>query len=322
MTREEPVFEDVLRAGVLLRRFVHRTPIFTSDTLDAETSAMVFCKAESLQKVGAFKFRGATNAVQSLSEEDARRGVVTHSSGNHAAALALAARQREIPAYVVMPENSAPVKCRAVEGYGAQVTYCRPTDEDRRATAARVMEETGATLIHPFEDPRVVAGQGTAALEFLEDVPNLDLLLLPVGGGGLAAGCALAAHGFAPECRVIAVEPEAVDDTYRSFRSGTRQEVGSGQTIADGLRTSVGELTFPILQRVLADVVTVSEDAIVGAMRWIWERMKLVVEPSAAVPVAAVLDGKVPVSGRRVGIVLSGGNVDLDHLPWSTKEAG
>lgn len=316
MTQREPSFEDVLRAAVRLRRFVHRTPIFTSDTLDALTSGMVFCKAENLQKVGAFKFRGATNAVRSLSEDDARRGVVTHSSGNHGAALALAARQRDIPAYVVMPENSARIKCEAVAGYGAQITYCRPTVEDRRAVAQRVMEETGAAMIHPYDDPRVIAGQGTAALELLESVPNLDLLLMPVGGGGLAAGSALTARGFAPDCDVVAVEPEAVDDTYRSFRSGTRQGVGSAQTVADGLRTSVGELTFPILQRDLTDVVTVSEDAVVRAMRWTWERMKLVVEPSAAVPMAAVLEGKVATAGRRVGIVLSGGNVDLDRLPW------
>lgn len=316
MTSQEPDFEDILRAAVQLRRFAHRTPIFTSDTLDEETSGMFFLKAENLQKAGAFKFRGATHAVQSLSEEEARRGVVTHSSGNHGGALALAARQRGIPAYVVMPENSTRVKRAAVAGYGAHITLCPPTDEDRRVTAARVMEETGASLIHPFEDPRVVAGQGTAALELLEDVPNLNLLLLPVGGGGLAAGSALAAHGFAPECDVVAVEPEAVDDTYRSFRSGERQEVGSGQTLADGLRTSVGELTFPILQRLLTDVVVVSEDAIAHAMRWIWERMKLVVEPSAAVPLAAVFEGKVEVASRRVGILLSGGNVDLDHLPW------
>lgn len=317
MNLEEPVFEDVLRAAVRLRRFAHRTPIFTSDTLDDRTSALVSLKAENLQKVGAFKFRGATNAVQSLSDDEARRGVLTHSSGNHGAALALAARHRGIPAYVVMPENSARVKIDAVAGYGAEITYCRPTTEDRQATANRVMDETGAAMIHPYDDPRVVAGQGTAALELLENVPNLDLLLLPVGGGGLAAGCALAVRGFAPKCRVVGVEPAAADDTYRSLQTGERQGiVGTPDTLADGLRASVGELTLPMLQRLLADVVTVSEDAIVHAMRWIWERMKLVVEPSAAVPLAAVFEGKVSVAGQRVGILLSGGNVDLDRLPW------
>jgi threonine dehydratase len=313
----EPTFDDIRRAAERLRPWVHQTPVLTSRTLDGWSGARLFFKCENLQRAGAFKIRGAGNAVLSLSDEEAARGVVTHSSGNHGAALALAARNRGIPAHVVMPRGSPRVKREAVAGYGAVVTECEPTVESREATARLVQEETGATPVHPYDDPRVIAGQGTAALELLEEVPDLDLIVAPVGGGGLAAGTALAASGLAPGCRVVAAEPAGADDTYRCFQAGERTPPAHPpETIADGLRTWVGALTFPLIQRLVCDVVTVSEEGIVTAMRHVWERMKLVIEPSAAVPLAAVLEGRLEVQGRRVGVIFSGGNVDLDRLPW------
>ena len=316
VTHDLPTFDDVRRAAARIAGGVHRTPVFTSATLDDAVGASCHFKCENLQKAGAFKSRGALNTVLWLTEEEAGHGVLTHSSGNHGAALARAARLRGIPAWVVMPENAPRVKRDAVAGYGAEIVPCAPTQEARETTAARVMEDTGATFVHPYDDPRVIAGQGTAALELLEDLPDLDLLLVPVGGGGLAAGSALAASGLAPSCRVVAVEPTGADDAWRSFRSGRREPMGKVNTIADGLRMRVGELTFPLLQRHLHDVVTVDDEAIVRAMRWVWERMKLVVEPSGAVPLAAVLEEGVEVAGKTVGLILSGGNVDLDRLPW------
>jgi len=313
---QPPTFDDVRAAAERIAGGVHRTPVATSATLDRLVGASFHFKCENLQKAGAFKSRGAVNTVRSLPEEEAERGVLTHSSGNHGAALARAARLRGIPAWVVMPEGAPRVKREAVAGYGAEIVSCAPTQESRETTAERVLQETGAAFVHPYDDPRVIAGQGTAALELLEDVSDLDLLLVPVGGGGLAAGSALAASGLAPGCRVVAVEPAGADDTWRSFQAGKRQPLGTVRTIADGLRTRVGVRTFPILKRLLDDVVTVDDEAIVHAMRWIWERMKLVVEPSGAVPLAAVLDGRVEVAGRKVGVILSGGNVDLDALPW------
>jgi threonine dehydratase len=243
--------------------------------------------------------------------------VATHSSGNHAAALSRAARLRGIPAYIVMPSNSAKPKIRAVEGYGGKIVFCEPTLAARESTCARVLAETGATLIHPFNDYRVMAGQGTAALELLEDRPDLDVILCPVGGGGLLAGTAVAAKSMKPGIRVIATEPAGADDAARSFRAGRLIPLDKAATIADGLRTSVGELNFPLIQRHVDDVVTVSEEGIIAAMRQIWAVLKIVVEPSGAVPYAAVLEGKVPVAGRRIGLILSGGNVDLDALPWA-----
>lgn len=316
VTLDLPTFDDVRRAAERIAGGVHRTPVLTSATLDRAVGACCHFKCENLQKAGAFKSRGAVNTVLSLSEDEAAHGVLTHSSGNHGAALARAARLRGIPAWVVMPDNAPRVKREAVAGYGAEIVPCAPTQEARETTAARVVDETGATFVHPYDDPRVIAGQGTAALELLEDLPDLDLLLVPVGGGGLAAGSALAASCLAPSCRTVAVEPTGADDAYRSFRSGRREPMKEANTIADGLRMRVGELTFPLLQRHLHDVVTVDDESIVRAMRWIWERMKLVVEPSGAVPLAAVLEGRVEVAGKKVGLILSGGNVDLDRLPW------
>src|SRR5205809_3371255 len=298
--------------------YIHRTPVLTSSRLDeaSPAAAGLFFKCENFQKIGAFKARGATNAVFSLDDVTARRGVATHSSGNHGAAVARAATLRGIPAHIVMPSNSAKVKIRAVEGYSAQVVFCEPTEESREKKCAEVINETGATLIHSFENQHVIAGQGTAAMELLDDISNLDVIMCPVGGGGLLSGTAIAAKSMRLQIKVIAVEPENADDAAQSFRAGRRVVTKKKFTIADGLRTNIGEPNFAIVQRYVDDIVTVKEDAIVSAMRTIWETMKIIIEPSAAVPYAAVVEQKLDISGKRVGIILTGGNVDLDALPW------
>ena len=310
---------DSIHAGhERIRAYIHRTPVLTSSGLDEASSAAarLFFKCENFQKVGAFKARGATNAVFSLDDVTARRGVATHSSGNHGAAVARAAKLRKIPARIVMPSNSAKVKIRAVESYGAQIVFCEPTEDARDVACAEVIEKTGATLIHSFENENVIAGQGTAAVELLEDVPDLDVVMCPVGGGGLLSGTAVAAKSMRPEIKVIAVEPANADDAAQSFRAGRRLVTEKEFTIADGLRTNVGAPNFSIILRYVDDIVTVSEEAIVASMRAIWETMKIIVEPSAAVPYAAILERVIDVNGRRVGIILTGGNVDLDALPW------
>ncbi len=273
-------------------------------------------KCENLQKVGAFKFRGAANAVFALSESEAARGVATHSSGNHAQALALAARLRGIPAYIVMPDNAPAVKKAAVKGYGGRITFCVPNQQARETTLNRILSETGAALVHPYDNPLVIAGQGTAALELLDDHPDLDALIAPVGGGGLLSGTALAATGISPGIRVIGAEPEMADDAYRSLQAGKIIPSLNPQTIADGLLTSLGELTFPIINNHVEQIVTVSEKAIIEGMRLIWERTKLIIEPSSAVPIGLLLEGKIDLSSLKVGVIISGGNVDLEHLPW------
>ncbi len=313
---EAPKLADIERAAERIRPHAHRTPVLTSSALDQRTGAQLFFKCENFQKVGAFKFRGAANAVFSLSDAEASRGVATHSSGNHAQALALAARLRGVPAHIVMPDNSPKVKVEAVRGYGGRIVFCRPTQAERERTLAEVVRETGAAFIHPYDDPRVIAGQATAARELLDEVQDLDLLLAPVGGGGLASGTALSAHYLSDRTRVIAAEPAGADDAFRSLREGRIVPSENPRTVADGLRTSLGRLTFPILRALLAEVVTVSEEGIIAAMRLVWERMKILIEPSAAVPVAALLDGAVQARGLRVGVILSGGNIDLDALPW------
>jgi threonine dehydratase len=300
-----------------IRAYIKRTPVLTSSRLDEASGASLFFKCENFQKIGAFKARGATNAVFSLDDATARRGVATHSSGNHGAAVARAAKLRGIPAHIVMPSNSAKVKIRAVEGYGAYVVFCEPTDEAREAACADVIAKTGATLIHSFENEHVIAGQGTAVLELLEDVSDLDLVMCPVGGGGLLSGTGVAAKSMRPNVKVIAVEPQNVDDAAQSFRAGRIIHTEKKFTIADGLRTNVGEPNFAIIQRYVDDIVTVSEEAIVSAMRTIWETMKIIIEPSAAVTHAAAVESKIDIAGKRVGIILTGGNVDLDALPWN-----
>ena len=308
---------DAIRAAhERIRPHIHRTPVLRSERLDAATGGSLFFKCENFQKVGAFKARGATNAVFALEEETARRGVATHSSGNHAAALSRAAKLRGIAAHIVMPSNSSKAKVRAVEGYGGRIVFCEPNQQARAKTCARVIAETGATLIHPFENEDVMAGQGTIAIEFLEDVPELDLILCPVGGGGVLSGTAVAAKSLQPKIRVIATEPAGADDAAQSFQQGRLVHQETKNTVADGLRTDLREPNFALIQRYVDGVVTVTDEAIVAAMRTIWETMKIVVEPSAAVPYAAIMEGKVDCRSKRVGIILTGGNVDLDALPW------
>jgi threonine dehydratase len=314
--KAEPSLEDIRQAHERIRPFVHRTPVLTSSTINRIAGGEIFFKCENFQKAGAFKIRGACNAVFSLSDDEARRGVSTHSSGNHAAALALAARWRGIPAYVVMPETAPHVKKLAVAGYGAEIVFCKPTLEARERALAEVVARTGAAFVHPYNDLRVITGQATAAIELCEEVKNLDLVVAPVGGGGLVSGTAVAVSLVCAKTAVVAAEPERADDAYRSLKSGRIVPSVHPNTIADGLLTSLGDLTFPILQRYVKEIVLVSEEAIVEAMRCLWERMKILVEPSAAVPLGAILSRRLDVAGRRSGVILSGGNVDLDRLPW------
>ena len=308
--------DDIRRAAARITPYSHRTPVITSATVDSMTGARVFFKCENLQRVGAFKFRGAANAVFSLDDATARRGVATHSSGNHAQALALAARLRGIDACIVMPRDAPRVKMDAVRGYGARIVFSGSAPEDREHTLKEVVDETGAEFVHPSDDLRVIAGQGTCAMEIIEEVPDLDVVITPVGGGGLLSGTALAVRGLSPGARVVGAEPAAADDAFRSFTTGTLFPSGNPKTIADGLRTSLGPNTFPIVRTHVSAIVTTSEEAIVRAMRFVWERMKVVIEPSAAVPLGAIMEGKLDIRGLRAAIVLSGGNVDLDALPW------
>jgi threonine dehydratase len=311
-----PVDLNAIRAAhQRIRPHIHRTPVLTSARVDEASGAQLFFKCENLQKIGAFKARGATNAVFALDDATAKRGVATHSSGNHGTALARAAKLRGIPAHIVMPKNSTKIKVRAVESYGAHVVFCEPTQTAREAACADVIAKTGATLIHSFENEDVIAGQGTAAIELLEEV-DVDLVMCPVGGGGLLCGTAIATKSMRPKIKVIAAEPANADDAAQSFRAGKRIVTEKKFTIADGLRTNVGERNFPIIQRYVDDIVTVSEEAIVSGMRTIWETMKIIIEPSAAVPYAAIVERKIDIGGKRIGIILSGGNVDLDALPW------
>jgi threonine dehydratase len=298
---------------------INPTPVLTSATLDAQAGARLFFKCENLQKGGAFKARGASNAVFALPEAQVRRGVATHSSGNHAAALARAARLRGVPAYIVMPDNTPAPKRAAVERQGARVTLCAPTQAARERAALEIIAATGAVLVHPYDDLAVMAGQASVAVELLEQVPDLDLVLAPVSGGGLLAGVAVATHTLLPSARVLGVEPAGADDAARSLRAGRIVPCERPETIADGLRATVGVRPFAEIRRYVEDIITVTDEAIVAAMRRIWEVMKIVVEPSGATAYAAITAGRAAVRGKRVGIVLSGGNVDLDSLPWITR---
>jgi threonine dehydratase len=308
--------ETIAAAHARIAPFVHRTPVLTSRRVNAIVGAAVWFKCENLQKVGAFKARGAFNAVLSLSDDEARSGVCTHSSGNHAAALAFAAATRGIPAYIVMPRAAPETKKAAVAGYGAEITFCEPTLAAREAAATALVARTGARFVHPYDDDAIIAGQATAAVELIEEVPGLEVVTCPVGGGGLLAGMALASRWLAPGLRVIAAEPAGADDAWRSFTTGVRVAQTSPNTIADGLLTSLGERNFAVMRSCVDDVLTVTDPGIVEAMRLIWTAMKIVVEPSAAVPLAAMLEHAEAFAGRRVGVILSGGNVDLDRLPW------
>ncbi len=317
-----PTIEEINDAAERIQPYIHRTPVFTSKTIDHLCGRRIYFKAENLQKVGAFKVRGATNAVFSLLDNQLKGGiksvkaVATHSSGNHAAALAYAASCGAIKAYVVMPENAPEVKKAAVAGYGADITFCESTQQSREDTLASIIEQTGAVFIHPYNDYRVITGQATAARELLEQVPELDAILAPVGGGGLLSGTALSAAALKPGTAVFGAEPEGADDAYRSLQAKKIIPITNPQTIADGLRTSLGDLTFPIIQRYVKDILTVSDTDIINAMRLIWERMKLIIEPSAAVPIAAILTKKDRIKGNKIGLIVSGGNVDLEKLPW------
>jgi threonine dehydratase len=311
----------VREAQARIARFIKRTAVMTSTSLDDETGARIFFKCENFQRAGVFKARGAFNAVYSLTDSQAAHGVVTSSSGNQAAALSLAARTRGIPAYIAMPKAALRSKVAAVQRYGGNIVWVDaqgtvPTSEEYEATAAAIQSRTHASPVHPYNDLRTIAGQATCAVEFLEQQPDLDLLLAPVGGGGLLAGTALAAKQLQPSILVIGCEPEMADDAQQSFRSGRIVAQLQPRTIADGLRTSLGDLTFPLISRFADDIVTVSEEGIVRAMRRVWEILKIIIEPSSAVPLAAILDGKLPAAGKSVGIILSGGNADLDKLPW------
>ena len=313
---EPPDFSQVKAAGQRITGKLHLTPVLTSHLLDEMTGARVFFKSEHLQRVGAFKARGATNAVLKLDEAVADVGVATHSSGNHGAALAMAAAARGIPAHIVMPSNAPAVKKQAVAGYGGRIVECEPTLAAREATLAKLVEDTGAIEIHPYNHPDIIAGQGTAALELLAQVDDLDVVVVPVGGGGLLAGTALAVKGSNSRIEVAAVEPEGADDAFRSFGLGELQPQTNPQTIADGLRTSLGELNFSIIRKQVDTIVTVPDSRIIEAMQLQWSRMKQVVEPSGAVSFAGLLEHPERFRGRRVGVIISGGNLDLTNLPW------
>jgi threonine dehydratase len=316
MPRQDVTLQDIRAAQVRIAGCVIRTPVLENALLNAGCGAQLHFKCENLQEMGAFKARGASNAIFARSAAELRAGVVTHSSGNHGAAVARAARLRGVPAHVVMPQNSSAAKLAAVRAYGGQVTLCAPTLAAREAAAAQIVADTGAVFIHPYDDPDVIAGQGTIALELLEQVPQLDWLLCPVGGGGLASGLAVAAKSLRPSIRVIAVEPAGADDAYRSFNSGVLMPPAPAATIADGLRGALSARTFALMRAHVDAVVTVDEQAIVRAMRELWQHLRVIVEPSSAVPYAAILERKLDVRDAHVGIVLTGGNVDLDALPW------
>ncbi len=311
-----PSKNDIELAYRRISPFINHTPVLTSRSINTLFETSLFLKCENFQKVGAFKARGATNAVRSLDSSMISKGVCTHSSGNHAQALSWAARLIGTKAYIVMPSNSSRVKVEAVKGYGGEITFCEPTLEAREETLKRVQEQTGATEIHPYNNVNIIAGQATAALEMIREYPDLDLILAPVGGGGLLSGTALATHYFSPGTRVIATEPEMASDAFQSFQSKSFIPSVNPKTIADGLRTSLGSITFPVILQFVSEIVTVREQSIIDAMRFIWERMKIVIEPSSAVPMAAIMESKIQVRGKRIGMIISGGNVDLDSLPW------
>lgn len=314
---ETLTFEDIRAAHERIRPFIKRTPVLTSERLDSAAGAKLFFKCENFQEAGAFKSRGACNAVFSLTDAEAACGVVTHSSGNHAAALARAAQLRGITAHIVMPAGAASSKVRNVGQYGGWITFCEPNLTAREAACARVSRQTGATIVHPFDDLRVAAGQGTAAIEMLEDVPDLDFILCPVGGGGLLSGTAVAAKALKPGIKVIGVEPELANDVQQSFRAGRRIAIPTPATLADGLRTNcTGEKNFPIIRQHVDDIVSVSEEGIVAAMRAVWEALHMVIEPSSAVAYAALLEKRLPAPANNIGLIVTGGNADLDKLPW------
>ncbi|MCK4676556.1 MAG: pyridoxal-phosphate dependent enzyme [Bacteroidales bacterium] len=317
-----PDLSTIEEAAERIKGQVHRTPIFTSKSINELVKAEIYLKSENFQKAGAFKFRGAINNVLSLTRDELKHGVCTHSSGNHAQALALAAQIVGIKAYIIMPENSSKVKINAVKYYGGIITFCKPNLASREETLKKIQQETNACEIHPYNNYRTIAGQATSAKELLEDINDLDYIMVPVGGGGLLSGTALATYYLSPKTKVIAAEPEKANDAYLSFYSGKFVPSVNPQTIADGLLTSLGSLTYPIIRKYVHQIITVREESIINAMKLVWERMKIIIEPSSAVPVAALLESaschnpKLEITGKRIGIIISGGNVDLTKLPW------
>ena len=307
---------DIVQSHKRISPYIHRTPILTSQMINDISGAELYFKCENFQKMGAFKMRGATNAILQLSDEQKQKGVVTHSSGNFAQALALSAKSLGIKAYIVMPSNSPEVKKKAVKGYGGIITECEPTLEDREKTAAQIQQEKGATFVHPYNDFNVILGNASVGKEILEEYPDLDLIIVPIGGGGLISGVALSAISFSDNCKVIGAEPYNVDDAYRSLQSGKIEYNLTSDTIADGLKTLLGDITFNIIKNHVEKIIRVTEEEIVEAMQLIWERMKIIVEPSAAVTLAVVLKSKQEFKNKKVGMVLSGGNVDLKKLPF------
>jgi threonine dehydratase len=316
-----PSKQDIIDAHGRIAGQVHRTPLLTSASINAIAGCKIFFKCENFQKAGAFKFRGASNAILSLSKAERIKGVCTHSSGNHAAALALAAKMKKIPAYVVMPRTAPDIKKKAVAGYGAAIRYCDPTLAAREAALAEIVKETGAVFIHPFDNDAVIAGQGSAAKEIFEQTEGLDYLITPVGGGGLLSGSALSTRYFSPRTTVIGAEPSGADDAFRSLRDGFIHPSVNPKSICDGLLTNLSERTFGIIRGNVGEIVTVEEKSIMEAMRMIWERMKLVVEPSGAITLAAILENREKFSGKMIALILSGGNADLDNLPWTNHGA-
>jgi threonine dehydratase len=317
MTRHRlPAIQDVIKAYETVQKYACRTPVLTSRSVNAILNADIYFKCENFQRGGAFKFRGASNAVFSLTDDEAKRGVTTHSSGNHAAGLALAASIRNIPSYIVMPENAPAIKKKAVESYGGKITFCKPTQKDREDALNHVQMTTGAVFIHAYNNFDVICGQGTASLELLGEYPDLDIVIAPVGGGGLLSGTLAYTKGFNPAIKVYGTEPLNADDAFRSLRDKTIHPSINPNTIADGLRTALCELTYTIISAKCDGILTVTEEGIISAMRMIWERMKIIIEPSSAVPVAAMMEHPQPFAGKKVGIIISGGNVDLDDLPF------
>lgn len=314
---QQPSATQLRSAHSRIKPYVHQTPVLSNQSINAMVGCSLYFKCENLQKIGAFKMRGASNAVFSLSEEERAKGVATHSSGNHAQALALAASMAGIQAYIVMPENAPKVKVAAVKGYGAEIIFFQPTQLGREETLKEVVARTGAFFIHPYDNYAVIAGQATAAMELLEQAEKpLDVLIAPVRGGGLLSGTSLAAHYFSPATKVIAGEPAGADDAWQSLQTGKLVSLPNPNTVADGLRTSLSEKTFSIIQARVQEIIRVQDEEIINAMRLIWERMKLVIEPSAAVPLAAMIQNKERWAGQNIGLILTGGNVDLENLPF------
>lgn len=312
----EPNKADLINAYEIVKQYAHRTPVLSSEQINEIAGCKLFFKCENMQKVGAFKFRGAINAINQLDDEAVKKGVATHSSGNFAQALALSAKMKGVPAHIVMPRNAPQIKKNAVAGYGAKIYESEPTQEARESLLDKVVAETSATFIHPYNDYDIIAGQGTAALELIEDTDELDIIISPVGGGGLLSGTLLGAHYFSPETKVIAAEPAGADDAFRSIRDDKIYPSVKPNTICDGLLTSLGDKTFPIIKKYVNEIITVSDEVTIKAMHLIFERLKIVVEPSAAVTLAIVMDNPEKFAGKNVGLILSGGNVDLNKLPW------